>query len=128
MSPPDPRRKVRRSSGQNYGFAVGDVDVVIDEVEEFLTGSRPRPAGDRVLSTMLFTDIVGSTLRAVEVGDERWRELLEAHEELAEREVKNFGGVVADFAGDGLLASFDGPRAGRALCVCVAPRPTEARS
>jgi pimeloyl-ACP methyl ester carboxylesterase len=94
--------------GEDYGFAVGDVDVVIDEVEEFLTGTRPRPrpAGDRVLSTILFTDIVGSTLRAVEVGDERWRELLEAHEALGEREVGNFGGVVADFAGDGLLDPF----------------------
>ncbi len=104
-----PGAKFVEVPGQDYGFAVGDVDVVIDEVEEFLTGSSPRPAGDRVLSTILFTDIVGSTLRAVEVGDERWRELLEAHEALAEREVKNFGGVVADFAGDGLLASFDGP-------------------
>ena len=90
-------------------MAIGDVDVVLDEVEEFLTGTRHRHAGDRVLSTILFTDIVDSTTRAVELGDERWRELLEAHEALAERAVTNFGGVIADFAGDGLLASFDGP-------------------
>jgi class 3 adenylate cyclase/pimeloyl-ACP methyl ester carboxylesterase len=95
--------------GKDYGLAVGDVDVVIDEVEVFLTGTRDRRAGDRVLSTILFTDIVDSTIRAVELGDERWRELLEAHEALCEREVGKFGGVVADFAGDGLLASFDGP-------------------
>jgi hypothetical protein len=82
---------------------------VIDEVEEFLTGARHRAAGDRVLSTILFTDIVDSTTRAVEVGDERWRELLGAHEAFAGREVAKFAGVIADFAGDGLLASFDGP-------------------
>ena len=95
--------------GEDYGFAVGDVDRVIDEVEEFLTGSRPRAAGGRALSTILFTDIVDSTVRAVELGDARWRELLEAHEALCEREVKTFGGVVSDFTGDGVLASFDGP-------------------
>lgn len=95
--------------GEDYGFAVGDVDSVIDEVEEFLTGSRPHPASARALSTILFTDIVDSTVRAVELGDARWRELLEAHETICEREVKTFGGVVSDFAGDGMLATFDGP-------------------
>ncbi len=104
-----PGAKFVEVPGEDYGFAVGNVDVVIDEVEEFLTGSRPCPAGDRVLSTILFTDIVESTARAVELGDTRWRELLEAHEVIAEREVASFGGIVADFAGDGLLASFDGP-------------------
>jgi class 3 adenylate cyclase/pimeloyl-ACP methyl ester carboxylesterase len=104
-----PHAKFVEVPGQDYGLAIGNVDVVIDEVEEFLTGSRPRPAGDRVLATILFTDIVDSTTRAVQLGDERWRELLEAHEALCEREVGNFGGAVADFAGDGLLASFDGP-------------------
>jgi class 3 adenylate cyclase len=95
--------------GADYGLAVGDVDVVIDEVEEFLTGSRPPHATDRVLATVLLTDIVDSTRRAVELGDGRWRELLERHDELARTEVVRFGGVIADFAGDGLLASFDGP-------------------
>jgi class 3 adenylate cyclase len=116
--PPEAGREVARRiagakfvevPGEDYGFAVGDVDVVIDEVEEFLTGSRPRPASNRVLSTILFTDIVDSTARAIELGDVRWRELLEAHEALCEREVKTFSGVISDFAGDGLLASFDGP-------------------
>jgi class 3 adenylate cyclase len=116
--PPEAGREVARRipgakfvevPGVDYGFAVGDVDVVIDEVEEFLTGSRPRPASNRVLSTILFTDIVDSTVRAVELGDARWRGLLEAHEALCGREVKTFGGVVSDFAGDGVLATFDGP-------------------
>jgi class 3 adenylate cyclase len=95
--------------GADYGLAVGDNDVLIDEVEEFLTGSRPTHATDRVLATVLFTDIVDSTVRAVELGDARWRELLERHDELAETEVVRFGGAIADFTGDGLLASFEGP-------------------
>jgi class 3 adenylate cyclase/pimeloyl-ACP methyl ester carboxylesterase len=95
--------------GEDSGFAGGTVVVVIVVVEEFLTGTRHHLAGDRVLSTILFTDIVESTARAVELGDARWRELLETHEVVAEREVASFGGMVADFAGDGLLASFDGP-------------------
>jgi class 3 adenylate cyclase len=95
--------------GADYGLAVGDVDAVIDEVEEFLTGSRPAHATDRVLATVLFTDIVDSTPRAVELGDARWRELLERHDELARAEVARFGGTIADFTGDGLLASFEGP-------------------
>ena len=95
--------------GADYGLAVGDIDVVIDEVEEFLTGSRPAHATDRVLATVLFTDIVDSTPRAVELGDARWRDLLERHDELARTEVARFGGAIADFTGDGLLASFEGP-------------------
>jgi class 3 adenylate cyclase len=104
-----PGAKFVEVSGQDYGLAVGDVDVVIDEVEDFLTGTRHRSAGERVLTTILFTDIVDSTKLAVELGDERWHELLEAHEAIATREVTQFGGVIADFAGDGVLASFDGP-------------------
>jgi class 3 adenylate cyclase len=96
-------------SGDDYGLAIGDVDTVIDEVEEFLTGARHRIAGDRVLATVLFTDIVDSTKRAVELGDDHWREVLAAHEELAKREVTQFSGVISDFTGDGLLATFDGP-------------------
>jgi class 3 adenylate cyclase/pimeloyl-ACP methyl ester carboxylesterase len=95
--------------GADYGLAVGDIDIVIDEVEEFLTGSRPTHATDRVLATVLFTDIVDSTRRAVELGDARWRELLDGHDELARTEVAHFDGAIADFTGDGLLASFEGP-------------------
>jgi class 3 adenylate cyclase len=95
--------------GSDYGLAVGDVDVVIDEIEEFVTGSRPTHDVDRVLATVLFTDIVESTKRAVDLGDRAWRTLLDAHEELARREVDAHGGVIADFTGDGLVATFDGP-------------------
>jgi class 3 adenylate cyclase/pimeloyl-ACP methyl ester carboxylesterase len=95
--------------GADYGLAVGDIDVVIDEVEEFLTGSRPAHATDRVLATVLFTDIVDSTRRAAELGDARWRDVLERHDELARTEVARFGGAISDFTGDGLVASFEGP-------------------
>jgi class 3 adenylate cyclase len=95
--------------GADYGFAIGDVDVVLDEVEEFLTGSRHAYATDRVLATVLFTDIVDSTGRAIALGDARWRELLEAHDQVARTEVARFGGQIPEFAGDGMLATFDGP-------------------
>jgi class 3 adenylate cyclase len=95
--------------GDDYGVVVGDVDGLIDHVEEFVTGARSVHDTDRVLSTVLFADIVSSTERAVELGDAKWRELLEAFEHTGRQEVQRFGGVVADFAGDGLLASFDGP-------------------
>ena len=102
--------------GADYGLGIGDIDVLIDEVEEFLTG-WPAHTSDRVLATVLFTDIVDSTPRAVELGDARWRELLERHDELAATEVARFGGTISDFAGDGLLATFDGP--GRRAVRCA---------
>jgi class 3 adenylate cyclase len=95
--------------GADYGLALGDVDVVIDEVEKFLTGARKARPTERVLATVLFTDIVDSTGRAVALGDARWRELLEAHDQLVRREVARFGGAIAEFSGDGMLATFDGP-------------------
>ena len=95
--------------GADYGLALGDIDVVLDEVEEFLTGARHGSTTDRVLATVMFTDIVDSTGRAIELGDARWRELLEAHDQLARTEVTRFGGHIPEFAGDGILATFDGP-------------------
>jgi class 3 adenylate cyclase len=95
--------------GADYGLAVGDVDPVIDEIEEFVTGSRPAHDVDRVLATVLFTDIVESTRRAAQLGDRGWRTLLDAHEEIARREVRAYGGRIADFTGDGVVATFDGP-------------------
>jgi class 3 adenylate cyclase len=95
--------------GVDYGLGVGDVDPLLDEIEEFVTGSRPVHDIDRVLATVLFTDIVASTERAAELGDRGWRTLLDAHEEIAHDEVAAHGGVVADFTGDGLVATFDGP-------------------
>ena len=95
--------------GVDYGLAVGDVDPVIDEVEAFITGTRPTHDTDRVLATVLFTDIVDSTARAAELGDRGWRASLDSHEEIARAEVQAHGGVIADFTGDGIVATFDGP-------------------
>jgi pimeloyl-ACP methyl ester carboxylesterase len=86
-----------------------DPDQILDEVEEFLTGVRRGPEVHRVLATVLFTDIVGSTSRAVELGDRRWRSLLEQHHATVRRELARFRGNEVDTAGDGFLATFDGP-------------------
>jgi class 3 adenylate cyclase len=92
----------------HYPFA-GDVDTLLAEVESFLTGVRPSPEADRRLLTVLFTDIVGSTERAAELGDRRWRALLERHDELARAEIGRQGGRVVKTTGDGVLATFEGP-------------------
>jgi class 3 adenylate cyclase len=96
-------------AGKNHVFFVGDADSVIDEIEEFVTGTRPAPQHDRVLATILFVDIVGSTEIAAARGDRGWRDLLESHLALARRQLARFDGSEIDVAGDGLFASFDGP-------------------
>jgi pimeloyl-ACP methyl ester carboxylesterase len=97
----------------------GDAEAVLGEIEEFLTGSRSVPEPDRVLATVMFTDIVGSTKRAAGLGDARWRELLSAHQAAARRELMRFRGREVKTLGDGCLATFDGParaiRCGRAI-------------
>jgi pimeloyl-ACP methyl ester carboxylesterase len=94
-----------------------DADAILDEIEEFLTGVRHGPEPDRVLATVLFTDIVGSTEKAAALGDRRWRDLLESHHLLVRRELGRFRGREIDTAGDGFLATFDGPaRAVRCAC------------
>ena len=99
-------------------------DVALAEIREFLTGVREAPEPDRVLATVLFTDLVGSTERARELGDRRWRELLESHHAAVRRELARFSGREIDTAGDGFLAAFDGParaiRCGRAVVDAVA--------
>lgn len=94
--------------GDDHLF-VGDQDAILDEIQEFLTGVRPSPEPERVLATVLFTDIVGSTRRAVELGDRRWRELLESYYTLVRKELVRFRGREIDTAGDGFFATFDGP-------------------
>jgi class 3 adenylate cyclase len=92
----------------NYPWK-GEVDSWFAHFEEFLTGERRPHATNRVLATVLFTDIVDSTSRAAEVGDHKWRELLLAHNDLIGREIQSSGGVVIKATGDGFLATFDGP-------------------
>jgi class 3 adenylate cyclase len=86
-----------------------DGDDIADEVEEFVTGTRPAAAVDRVLATVMFSDIVDSTVMAARLGDRRWSRLLEDHNAAVRRELQRNGGTEIDTAGDGFLASFDGP-------------------
>jgi pimeloyl-ACP methyl ester carboxylesterase len=88
---------------------LGNADVVVDEVERFLTGARHAAEPDRALATVLFTDIAGSTERAARLGDDRWRALLDSHNELVRRQLVAFGGREVKMLGDGFLATFDGP-------------------
>jgi pimeloyl-ACP methyl ester carboxylesterase len=95
--------------GVDHFMWTEDSDGVLDEIEGFLTGVRRGPEPDRVLATVLFTDIVGSTERAAKVGDRRWRDLLEEHNAVVRRALARFRGREVDTAGDGFLATFDGP-------------------
>ena len=84
-------------------------DVIADEIEEFITGTRRHLEPDRVLATVMFVDIARSTERAAELGDARWRELLSNYYAVLRRELSTFRGHEVNTAGDGLLATFDGP-------------------
>jgi class 3 adenylate cyclase len=91
----------------------GDTAKMLDEIEGFLTGDRPKVATDRVLATVLFTDIVASTMRAMEIGDRKWRSLLDVHFADARNRIEHYRGRFIKTTGDGILATFDGP--GRAI-------------
>ncbi len=95
--------------GSDSLFSVGDSEAILGEIEEFLTGERHAPEPDRVLATVLFTDICGSTERAAELGDSAWRSLLSRHDELVRAEVARHRGKAVKSTGDGVLATFDGP-------------------
>ena len=109
----------------------GDIGAVIGEVEEFLTGVRTTPEPDRVLATVMFTDIVGSTERATELGDARWRELLGDHHAALRAQLERFRGREVKTLGDGLLATFDGParaiRCGQAIAAAARAQGLEVR-
>jgi class 3 adenylate cyclase len=106
----------------HIGSEEGDDDDVLDEIERFLTGDVRGPVDDvdRVLKTVLFTDIVDSTRRAVELGDRRWRALLDNHDAATAEEVRRHRGEVVKTTGDGVLAVFDGPA--RAIRAAIAVR------
>jgi class 3 adenylate cyclase len=104
-----PGAKLVELSGRDHYPFSGRSDEVLDEMEEFMTGARPSPALDRVLATVLFTDIVGSTSRASELGDRRWREVLNGYDDVARRQLERFRGRQVKTTGDGTLAVFDGP-------------------
>jgi class 3 adenylate cyclase len=105
--------------GPDHLWFHGDSDAILDEVEEFLTGTRATKVVDRVLATVMFTDIVDSTSKAAALGDRRWRELLGRHDALMRRELERHRGREVKTLGDGFLATFDGPA--RAIrCACSA--------
>jgi class 3 adenylate cyclase len=112
-----PAAKYVELPGDDHLPWIGDSDLLLDEVQEFLTGIRRGPDPDRILATVLFTDMVGSTERAATLGDGRWRELLAAHHAVVRDQLDRWQGREIDTTGDGFLASFDGPaRAIRCAC------------
>jgi class 3 adenylate cyclase len=106
--------------GADHSWWTQDRDAIVDEIEELVTGVRPAPQPNRVLATVLFTDIVGSTELLGELGDHRWADLLARHHAVVRRELDRFRGQEVDTAGDGFLATFDGPA--RAIRCAVAIR------
>jgi class 3 adenylate cyclase len=110
-----PGARLLELPGEDHLFFLHDR--IGDAIEEFLTGSISAPESDRVLATVLFTDIVGSTAKAEQVGDQRWRNLLDAHHTTVRRELTRYRGQEVKSLGDGFLATFDGPaRAVRCAC------------
>jgi class 3 adenylate cyclase len=113
-----PGAKYVELPGRDHLPGAGDPEAIAGEIEEFLTGARVGGRPDRVLATVLFTDIVDSTRRAADLGDAGWRELLERHDALVRAQLARFGGREVKQTGDGFLASFDGPA--RAIqCACA---------
>lgn len=119
-------------TGDQHVFVDEDLDDVVEPIEQFLTGNRSAVDPDRVLATILFTDIVGSTERAVALGDRRWHQLLETHDETTRRIIEQHRGRVIKTTGDGVLALFDGParavRSARATIAAAAHLGIEIRA
>lgn len=95
--------------GEDHLPFLGDSDAIVDEIQEFVTGSRPHPEAERILSTVLFTDIVGSTQLQAALGDRAWRDLVLAHHAVVRHALARWRGIENDTAGDGFYATFDGP-------------------
>ncbi len=115
-----PNARMAELPGDDHAPWFGDTDTLLGEIEEFLTGARRQPEPDRVLATVMFTDIVDSTKTAAEMGDQRWRKLLEAHADATRGELERFGGREIKSTGDGFLATFDGPARGIRCAQAVA--------
>ena len=125
-----PNARLAELPGDDHALWLENAGAILGEIEEFLTGTRRAVEPDRVLATVLFTDIVDSTKTASELGDQRWRELLEAHAEATRGALKGFGGREVKSTGDGFLATFDGPARGIrcAQAIAEACRPLGIRS
>jgi class 3 adenylate cyclase len=127
-----PTARLIELPGADHWPWAGDADAVIGPLQELATGVRWAPEPDRVLATVLFTDIVASTERATALGDRRWRDVLEQHHALVRRELARFRGRELDTAGDGFLATFDGParaiRCAQAVAAALRPLAIEIRA
>ncbi|MBI2169178.1 MAG: adenylate/guanylate cyclase domain-containing protein [Actinobacteria bacterium] len=115
-----PSAELLELPGADHLLYAGDVDPILDAIDRFLGGGGGEGAGDRVLATVLFTDIVASTDQAAELGDRRWRELLDVHDDTTGRVLERFTGFLVKTTGDGILATFDSP--GRAITCAAALR------
>jgi class 3 adenylate cyclase len=104
-----PEARYLELPGDDHIYFTGDSDALLDEIEEFVTGSRGAHEPDRVLATVMFTDIVGSTEHAARLGDRRWHELIADHDRLLEDRIADYRGRTVRRTGDGVFASFDGP-------------------
>lgn len=113
-----PGAKYLESPGSDHVWVGEDLEVFPGEIEEFVTGKRGVVISDRVLATVMFTDIVDSTIRASEIGDRAWRDLLDRHDDAVRRQLARYGGHSFKHTGDGIAATFDGPA--RAItCACA---------
>jgi class 3 adenylate cyclase len=125
-----PGAKYVELSGVDHSFLYNP-DQVVDEIEEFFTGVRPVVEPDRILATVMFTDIVGSTTKAAELGDAKWREVLEGQQRVVRSELDRFKGREVKSTGDGFLATFDGParavHCGQAIVKAVQPLGIDVR-
>ena len=108
-----PGAKFVELSGDDHLWWVGDSEAIVDRIQTFVTGEQPPVEIDRVLATVLFTDIVDSTKQTAEMGDSRWKDLLDTHNTVVRKEIDRFRGRAVRSTGDGYLAVFDGP--GRAI-------------
>jgi len=104
-----PHARLVELRGDDHIPFLGDADAIVDEIEEFVTGTRPTAESDRVLSTVLFTDIVDSTAQQAAMGDRPWRAVVTAHHAIVREALSRWRGVENDTAGDGFYATFDGP-------------------
>lgn len=111
--------------GDDHLIFAGDSSQLLDEIEEFVTGVRPRPQFDRVLLTVMFTDIVGSTSMASEIGDARWKEVLQRHDSICRQELKRHGGTEINTTGDGFLVTFEGPTSAVLCAAAIRQRLSE---
>ena len=116
-----PGAKFKEYPGNSHSMMLDDMETVLSDIQEFITGERPIDSSDRILATVLFLDIASSTERAAELGDTPWRNLLSSYYAIVRKELARFRAKEANTTGDGFLATFDGP--GRAVRCALAIAP-----